>query len=347
MARDELRKRIAEMNKRPMKNVPAEENSEMGGLRRKLRKQAEAKVAKLAEDKVIFPMSEAPMREAPFDKLRMLPESPQPIVFSRNTPSGRIAPPRFGVVQPRDFGPPIALEEAVRGIVTAAPEGPGYYHIELPATELDPCAFDMHCCFVPLLGHPAGEAAERVAAACKAERLCPEEVLFLDLETTGLSMTPVFLIGTMECTCDSFVFRQYLARDYSEEASILSAFSHRLGEARMVVTFNGKSFDVPYLKSRAVATGVKLPHPRSHLDLLHESRRHFGRRTPNHKLQTLERIICGKCREDDIPGEEIPAAYHEFVRTGNARKIGMILEHNLHDLLTMADLMGKMWGRQD
>jgi uncharacterized protein YprB with RNaseH-like and TPR domain len=89
---------------------------------------------------------------------------------------------------------------------------------------------------------------------------------------------------------------------------------------------------------------VKLPRPKSHLDLLHEARRHYGRETPNHKLQTLEQIVCGRTREDDIPGAMIPAAYHEFVRTGNARTIGLILRHNLRDLLTMADLMHRMWG---
>lgn len=313
------------MNKRPMKNVPTDIGPELGGLRRKLKKQAEAKVTKLTEDKVIFPLSDAP--------------KPQPVAYSRATPS--TSPPPARNAQ----GPGITLEEAVEGVAIEAPCGCDYYHIEMSAVCLDPDACDLHTCFTPLLGHPAGEAVDRIATICKTERIAPEEIVFLDLETTGLSMTPVFLIGTMECTCDGFVFKQYFARDYSEEAGILSAFSERLRSAAIIVTFNGKSFDVPYLKNRAVATGLKLPHPKSHLDLLHEARRHYGRTVPNHKLQTLERVICGKSREDDIPGSLIPAAYHDFVRTGNARKIGSILEHNLHDLLTMADLMHKMWQR--
>lgn len=239
--------------------------------------------------------------------------------------------------------PSLTLEEIVAGVVMPAPHGPGYYHIESAAIELDPRAGEMHSEFMPLIGHPSGEAVTRIALACKAKRIAPENVLFLDLETTGLSMTPVFLIGTMECSRDGFTFKQYLARNFSEERSILSAFAERLKTAQMIVTFNGKSFDLPFLQNRAMAAGMLLPHPKSHLDLLHESRRAFGRTVPNHKLQTLEQVVCGRCREGDIPGAQIPAAYHEFVRTGNARKIGMILQHNLHDLLTMADLMGKMW----
>ena len=79
------------------------------------------------------------------------------------------------------------------------------------------------------------------------------------------------------------------------------------------------------------------------MDLLHEARRIYKKDLPNCKLQTLERHICGRERDDDIPGSEIPAAYNEFVRTGNAHKIRSILMHNLYDIFTMADLMCRMW----
>lgn len=280
--------------------------------------------------------------------LRNVPEKPRKIVTPESAPAPPLLSLRELADQPkpktRGHGPRVTLEEAVAGVVRIAPSGPGYYHIELTGGELDPCARELHECFMPLLGHRSQAAATRISAVCNREHIAPEEVMFLDIETTGLSNTPLFLIGTMECGADGFSFKQYFARDYSEEASILSAFSQRLRDARMIVTFNGKSFDVPYMRNRAMATGVKLPHPKSHLDLLHEARRTFGRTVPNHKLQTLEQMVCGRHRVGDIPSAQIPAAYHEFVRTGNARKIGLILKHNLIDLLTMADLMSRMWG---
>jgi hypothetical protein len=240
--------------------------------------------------------------------------------------------------------PAVVLEDVVMGAPTPSPTGPGYFHIEAPAESLEAEASLIHRRFVSLTGYPDGQAVERLAKATNAERIAPEEVLFVDLETTGLAMTPVFLIGTMECSeLGGFVFKQYLARNYSEESSILAAFAERLARARLVVTFNGKSFDVPFLANRAVATGVRMPSPECHLDLLHEARRVYRKQLPNCKLQTLEQMICGRCRDDDIPGSEIPAAYHEFVRTGNACKIGVILMHNLYDILTMADLMHRMW----
>ena len=147
----------------------------------------------------------------------------------------------------------------------------------------------------------------------------------------------------MECDNQGFCFRQYFARDYSQEVSILTAFAKRAATIKLLITFNGKSFDWPFLQNRGIAHCVRLRNPSFHLDLLHESRRVYSRTLPNCKLQTLERCVCGRTREDDIPGSEIPAAYHDFVRTGNANKISLILRHNLHDLLTMADLMRKIW----
>ena len=245
--------------------------------------------------------------------------------------------------EPKDFGPSVSLEEAVCGIVTQAPAGPGYYLIEKPACELEPNSPQIYSGFLNITGHPKGEAVIRISSTCKSKRIAPEEVLFLDLETTGLGMTPVFLVGTMECTAEGFAFKQYLARDYSEEVSIVSAISERLKTTRMLITFNGKTFDVPFLKNRAIATRIDISPVKTHLDLLHEARRIYRGKLPNCKLQTLEQYICGRTREDDIPGAEIPKAYHDFVRTGNANKMGLILLHNLYDLLTMADLMQRMW----
>jgi len=240
----------------------------------------------------------------------------------------------------------VQLEDVIAGVVTQASTGPGYYHIEQPAVELEADARPIHHRFVSLTGHPDGCAVDRICHLCKSKRIHPEKILFLDIETTGLSSTPLFLIGTMECADGEFLFKQYFARNFSEEASVLAAISQRLDDISMLVTFNGKSFDFPYIQNRCAAWGVKIRQPKSHLDLLHEARGKYRRDLPNCKLQTLEQLVCGRCREDDIPGSEIPRAYNDFVRTGNASKISRILTHNLYDLLTMADLMSRMWGRE-
>ena len=85
--------------------------------------------------------------------------------------------------------------------------------------------------------------------------------------------------------------------------------------------------------------GPRDPRPELvHYDLLHHSRRRWKETLPNCKLQTLERFICGRRRTGDIPGEAIPAAYHQFVRSGDARGIKAILHHNALDLVTLLQL---------
>ncbi len=76
--------------------------------------------------------------------------------------------------------------------------------------------------------------------------------------------------------------------------------------------------------------------------MLHEARRRWRRGLPNCKLRTLKKYICRRMRQGDIPGEEIPEAYHAYVRTQNAWQIVEILKHNMLDLVTMADLMTRM-----
>ena len=176
--------------------------------------------------------------------------------------------------------------------------------------------------------------------------LVPEDLYFLDIETTGLNNSPLFLIGTMVYENNTFFARQYLARTYGEEPAILSLFQeHALGR-KLLVTFNGRSFDYPYIRARAAATNIRLSFTPPHLDLLPASRRIWRGQFPNYKLQTLERHVCGRARFGDIPGHAIPAAYHSFVRTGNAVQMVEILKHNLLDLLTMADLMIRLPGSE-
>lgn len=321
MAADDLRKRIEALNKVPLRNAPEpcrQDSPEIQSLRRKLHKH----------------VSEAEAARLPMRKPHVLYAVPQ------TCPKGTDDAP---AELRRDFGPPCTLAEAAEGIEVETADGARHYLIQRPAASLEPGAAVLYRRFLSLTGYPDGACVSRLAKVCGSERIDPNSVLFLDLETTGLGMTPVFLVGTMECAGNGFVFRQYFARDYSEEASIVSAISKRLSETDLLVTFNGKSFDLPFLHNRAVANGFRMCEARAHLDLLYEARRIYRGDVPNCKLQTLEYTICGRRRDDDIPGSEIPAAYHEFVRTGDARKIGVILMHNLYDLLTMADLMHRMW----
>ncbi len=164
-------------------------------------------------------------------------------------------------------------------------------------------------------------------------------VILLDLETGGFSGTPVFLVGVLRFEAESPAVEQYLVRDYPEEEAVLRAFAAVARERDVWVSFNGRSFDEPFLRDRAVRHGVTLPLPRQHLDVLHLARRQWGRDLPDCKLATLERCVLGRKRFGDVPGSDIPDLFHHFVRTGNARPLRPILEHNRLDLLATLELL--------
>ncbi len=179
----------------------------------------------------------------------------------------------------------------------------------------------------------------RIAAACHTELPELADLLFMDIETTGLSNSPLFLIGIMRWETGGFKLSQYLARNYAEEAAVISSFIEACERKTLLITFNGKTFDVPYIRARAAATGISCEINLPHFDLLHEARRIWKDVLPDCRLQTLERHICNRPRKDDVPGEIIPEVYHEYVRSGNTALMTKVLRHNRLDLITMADLM--------
>jgi len=268
-----------------------------------------------------------------------VPESPEAIIYRRDLPCETLRPVR----RHRLRGKPVRLEEAVEGTVVAALSGGSAYVVEIALQELECDEWNALCnSFQLSLTHDESNVRRRIVRNCFADSLAPEDLFFLDLETTGLASTPVFLVGTMAWEHSGLVVRQYLARNYAEEAAIISLSLEQAASRKLLVSFNGKSFDVPYLRTRAAATGVPFGIELPHFDLLHESRRAWKHLLPDCKLQTLESYICRRPRYGDIPGHEIPDAYHAFVRSGNAAEIVEILKHNMLDLVTLADLMTRL-----
>lgn len=181
---------------------------------------------------------------------------------------------------------------------------------------------------------PPGEPELSAIAALGLGR-----ALFLDLETCGLSGAPVFLAGTMHWNGEDFVLRQYFARDYAEEPALLAAVGEQAKGFDLLVTFNGKSFDAPFLGTRALTHGVPLTLPRAHFDLLHAARRRWRLELPDCRLQTLESRVCRRRRTGDVPGAEVPGLYHDYVKHGDPWRLVPVFHHNLLDVITMADVL--------
>ena len=165
---------------------------------------------------------------------------------------------------------------------------------------------------------------------------------FLDTETTGLAGgtgTAAFVVGVGFVEEERFVVRQYLMRDYDEEAAQLCGLSTLLASFPYLVTYNGKAFDLPLLEARYRLNREAFPAARAqHLDLLPPARRLWKLRLESCRLQSLEAALLGVSRAGDVPGEEIPRIYFEYVRSRDARGIVRVLEHNRLDVLSLAAL---------
>jgi uncharacterized protein YprB with RNaseH-like and TPR domain len=171
----------------------------------------------------------------------------------------------------------------------------------------------------------------------------PARLLYLDTETTGLAGgtgTHVFLLGLARLHREVLVVRQYLLARFSGEAALLTLARDWMADIEAVVSYNGKTFDLPLLSTRCRLSGVGDPFvERRHIDLLHSVRRAFGRSWEDCRLATAERRLMGFERRDDLPGAEAPQAWFDFIRRGDPRRLPGVCRHNLWDLVSLAALL--------
>ena len=187
-------------------------------------------------------------------------------------------------------------------------------------------------------------------------------MLFIDLETTGLAGgagTYAFLVGCAWYQDGGLRVRQFFLSNFSAERALLEAVAEIAGRCGAVVTYNGKSFDLPLMETRFVLHRLETPFAGvPHVDMLHPARR-LWRRADSEvaakpdsseglvppklrsgeggcQLSSLEESLCGHVREGDVPGFQIPARYFHFVRTGDARGLDAVMEHNRLDLVSLA-----------
>ena len=170
----------------------------------------------------------------------------------------------------------------------------------------------------------------------------PGAALYFDLETTGLSGgagTVPFIAGFGWFDGQSLETHQYFLRHLGDEPRMLDAVARVARRAHTLVTFNGRSFDVPVMEARYAFHRLESPFAElKHVDLLHPGR-HLWRRDEA-RLVTFERDVLGVRRVGDVPGAEIPGRYVGYLRTGDARPLMPVMEHNRLDLVSLGLLTG-------
>ena len=171
-----------------------------------------------------------------------------------------------------------------------------------------------------------------------------QNLLFYDLETTGLSGgagTLAFLAGFGWIKDGRLIINQYFLHDFPGEIDFLLLIQELLTEDKILVSYNGKSFDHPLLRTRFLMKGLQLPFI-SEIDLLHTSRRLWKNRLPSCRLSNIEDGILNISRINDVPGIEVPDIYFNFLKTQRPEPLEGVFQHHLQDIKSLAFLFAYM-----
>jgi hypothetical protein len=174
----------------------------------------------------------------------------------------------------------------------------------------------------------------------------PGSTVFLDIETTGLAGgtgTLVFLVGLGRFEGEGLRLTQLFLDDPADERGMLEALSSFLAHASVIVTFNGKAFDLPLLETRYALNRMNSPVVGAlHADLLGPSRRLWSSAIGSCSLASVERHVLAVRRLNDVPGWLIPTLYADYLRTRDAAKIAPVVAHNRLDVLSLTVLFARI-----
>lgn len=173
--------------------------------------------------------------------------------------------------------------------------------------------------------------------------LNPFNLKFMDIETLGLSNAPIILLGIAEIKGKYIESNQYLLRTKEEEPALIEAYLSHIDEASVHVTYNGASFDIPFIKNRARLYRMNCNLDQTHFDLIYPARNLWKDILPNCKLTTIEEYLFNIKRIDDVPGAYIPGYYESYLSTKNIGPLIPIIEHNRMDIVSLADFLMKIY----
>ncbi len=178
----------------------------------------------------------------------------------------------------------------------------------------------------------------------------PEELLFVDIETKSLFFeTSIIEIGAGYFEGKTFTVKQFTCLSDAAEYEILEEFGKLLTGKKAFVTFNGRTFDIPFIDGRisyygGISSTVDLMELHN-FDLLHFSRCCYKEEFDSYRLKSLEVNVLGKEREGDIDGAEVQVYFENFVNTGDPKYIEPIIYHNMEDIYAMVQLMERLMAR--
>ena len=169
-----------------------------------------------------------------------------------------------------------------------------------------------------------------------------EEAVFLDIETTGLSpmRSFIYLIGLVFIDLKKVTMHitQLIAENRDEEEEIIKLTKEKLKGYKTVVTYNGNSFDLPFIAKRSERYGIE-PIAMDSFDMYEKLRLHKDTlKLDGLKQKNIEKKL-GITREDRYNGGECISFYKDYVKNKNQESFDRFVLHNYDDLLYMPATM--------
>lgn len=170
----------------------------------------------------------------------------------------------------------------------------------------------------------------------------PNQLFFFDTETTGLGGgvgNTIFILGHAHLKDNEFILTQHILPHPGAEVPLYHSFLSDVNY-RTLVTYNGKSFDWPQVKTRHTLVREHVPKlPEfGHFDLYHGARRIWKHKLERMKLAIVEKEVLGVNRVDDVPGFLAPMIYFDYVERKDPEGMLKILKHNEIDILSLITL---------
>lgn len=170
----------------------------------------------------------------------------------------------------------------------------------------------------------------------------PEDVLFFDIETTGLSARSagLYLIGMLTYTDKKWTLLQFFCEDVADEPAVLQAFFDLLRTKKTLISYNGDGFDIPFLRHMLEQYGLPYSFDAVESFDLFKQFRPLKRllNLPDLKLKSCERFL-GIDREDRFTGGELIEVYFEWQKTKVPALLDTLLLHNAEDIANLPNLL--------
>lgn len=179
---------------------------------------------------------------------------------------------------------------------------------------------------------------ELILNAPDLEGLIPDNAMFLDIETTGLSarIASLYLIGVVYRSEQGWRYRQWFANSQREEMELLTACAEFAKPFQTLIHFNGTTFDLPFLRSCAKQYRIELGLDKKNSMDLYSLLRPLGPflGMKQMKQKSFEERI-GLHREDKYTGGELIEVYKAYEKTPSDEAKQLLLLHNRDDLAGM------------